>query len=161
MSVTSRMVGRPWATVRGRSTSHAPTRTSAPPRLGRGLKVTAGWFENLGKSSDADREAEFQRQQEVLEARRKGKSLDKALARRAKLKKDMEDPVKRAAAWKKVEDSKDGWMQTRRRRAAAEVFSAAYLEGSREPSRANVSTSHDELVCFLWLQSDMAAVPYN
>jgi len=60
----------------------------------------------LGKSSDADREAEFQRQQEVLEARRKGKSLDKALARRAKLKKDMEDPVKRAAAWKKVEDSK-------------------------------------------------------
>jgi hypothetical protein len=53
----------------------------------RTLQVRAGFFDNFGKSDEAAKDAEFQRQQEVLAARRSGKSLDKALERREKLKK--------------------------------------------------------------------------
>lgn len=48
--------------------------------------VRAGIFDNFGKSDEAAKDAEFQRQQEVLAARRSGKAVEGALKRRAKLK---------------------------------------------------------------------------
>mmetsp|Transcript_37100 Transcript_37100/g.94801 ORF Transcript_37100/g.94801 Transcript_37100/m.94801 type:complete len:149 (-) Transcript_37100:225-671(-) len=68
--------------------------------------VRAGIFDNFGKSDEAAKDAEFQRQQEVLAARRSGKAVEGALKRRAKLKEDMSDPKKREAAYNKVVDSK-------------------------------------------------------
>mmetsp|Transcript_20365 Transcript_20365/g.36333 ORF Transcript_20365/g.36333 Transcript_20365/m.36333 type:complete len:140 (-) Transcript_20365:90-509(-) len=87
-------------------TARLPTSPRRHRTTQRTLQVRAGFFDNFGKSDEAAKDAEFQRQQEVLAARRSGKSLDKALERREKLKKDMSDPVKREAAYKKVVDSK-------------------------------------------------------